>query len=189
MTDETTDAGRSASTRAGDGCPLRARYLALTLALAASQLWAFAASREVYPVAAWPMMSAGGGLGRGHDYFILRGETVAGEIVDVPPAQLTDALYSRTWGLVERTVRNGPFRLRRLHPENAALLDSAGGFDRLPRAARLPELLRAWGGIHNEQLPADSPRRLRALRLEAYRWDGRGYGDYQRFVESWRVEL
>lgn len=168
---------------------LRLTYAAVTLALGASQLWAFAAARSVYPVAAWTQMMAGGDLGAGRTYLVLRGETAAGETVDVPAAQLTDALSKNAGGLAEATLRNGSFRLRRPHPENAALLSDAGGFERLPRAARLPELLRAWGAIYNGRLPADSPRRLRALRLDALRWDGGRYSDYERFIETWRVEL
>jgi hypothetical protein len=135
------------------------------------------------------MMMAGGDLRRGTDYFILRGETVAGETIDLPPADLTDALSWRHWSLVGATVENKSFMIARPHTANAALAAEAGGVERLPRAARLPELLRAWGDSHNLRLPSDSPRRLRAVRLDAYRWSGGAYGDYERFVESWRAEL
>jgi hypothetical protein len=135
------------------------------------------------------MMMAGGDLSKGTDYFVLRGETVAGEIIELPPAELTDALSWRHWSLVGATVENKSFSNANPHPANAALAAEAGGADKLPRAARLDELLRAWGAIHNRRLPADSPRRLRAVRLDAYRWDGGGYKDFNRFVESWRAEL
>jgi hypothetical protein len=167
---------------------LRAAYVALTLALALPQLWAFAAMRDLYPVAAWRMMS-GGDVRAGYPYYVVRGESVSGETVDIRPAKLTDALYARTWGLVEATVRNGSFRLRRLHPANAAALRDAGGFDKLPRGARVPELLRAWGEIYNESLPADSPRRLRVVRLDAYRWAGVRDTSRDELTESWSVEL
>ena len=161
----------------------------MTLLLGASQLWAFAAARDLYPIAAWRQMMAGGDLRAGSSYYVLRGETASGETVDVRAAQLTDALSANAPGLVAATVRNGNFRLRRLHPDNAEMIERAGGFDKLPAGARLPELLRAWGAIYNERLPADSERRLRAVRLEAYRWDGGRYGGYDRFNESSRVEL
>ncbi len=172
-----------------DARRLRVVYALVTLALGASQLWAFAAARDLYPFAAWRQMMAGGDLRTGGSYFMLRGTTVAGAQVDIPAAQLSDALSRNSPGLVAATARNGSFRLRTLHPDNAALLESAGGFERLPRGARLPELLRAWGAIYNERLPPDSPRRLLAVRLDEYRWDGGTYADYQRFIESWRVEL
>jgi hypothetical protein len=190
MSDETTT--KVSDARAEQSCSrrLRVRYVLLTIALASTQLWAFAAMRNVYPVAAWTMMlMRGDELQRGRNYFVLRGETVSGETVEVRATELTDALYSRAWSLVEATARNGSFRLRHPHPENAALLAAAGGFEKLPRGARLPELLRAWGEIHNERLPKDSPRRLRAVRLDAYRWTGGRYADYDKHTESWRVEL
>lgn len=168
---------------------LRRGYVVLTLALALSQLWAFAAMRDLYPVAAWRMMSGGGEVREGVAYFVVRGESISGEAVDIRPAKLTDALYSRTWGLVEATVRNGSFRLRRLHPANAAALREAGGFDKLPHGARVPELLRAWGEIYNDRLAPGSPQRLRAVRLDAYRWAGGRDTSRDQLTESWSVEL
>jgi hypothetical protein len=168
---------------------IRRGYVVLTLALALSQLWAFAAMRDLYPFASWRMMSGGVEARDDYAYFVVRGESVSGELIDIRPARLTDALYARTWGLVEATVRNGNFRLRRLHPANADALREAGGFDKLPRGARVPELLRAWGEIYNESLPPDSPRRLRAVRLDAYRWAGGRDTSRDELTESWRVEL
>ncbi|HVG29195.1 MAG TPA: hypothetical protein VM864_05685 [Pyrinomonadaceae bacterium] len=167
----------------------RAAYAALTLALALSQLWAFAAMRDLYPFAAWRMMSGGGEVREGYAYFIARGESASGETVDIRPARLTDALYARTWGLVEATVGNGSFRLRRPHPANAAALRQAGGFDKLPRGARVPELLRAWGEIYNEGIAPDSPRRLRAVRLDAYRRAGGRDTARDELTDTWSVEL
>ena len=168
---------------------LRVRYALLTAALFAPLLYSFLAVRNVYPFAASTMMMAGGDLGRGAGYYRMRGETVAGETIDLPPAELTDALSGRHWSLVGATVENKEFTIYKPHPSNEALAAAAGGVEKLPRAARLSELLRAWGGIYNSRLPDGSPRRLRAVRLEAYRWEGGAYGDYERFVESWRAEL
>ena len=167
---------------------VRVRYALLTLALFAPLVWSFLALRNLYPFPAYTMMMAGGDLGKGTDYFVLRGETVAGETIDLPPTELTDALSWRHWSLVGATVENKYFFNAHPHPANAALAAEAGGADKLPRAARLKELLRAWGDCHNRRLPEGSPRRLRAVRLDAYRWDG-AYGDYGRFVESWTAGL
>jgi len=168
---------------------LRVRYALLTAALFAPLLYSFLAVRNVYPFAASTMMMAGGDLGRGANYYRLRGETAGGETIDLPPASLTDALSWRNWSLVSETVKNREFAVFKPHPSNVALAASAGGADKLPRAARIDELLRAWGGIYNSRLPEGSPRRLRAVRLDAYRWEGGGYGDYERLAESWRAEL
>ncbi len=168
---------------------VRLRYALLTAALFAPLVWSFLSLRNLYPFPAYTMMMSGGDLRKGTDYFVLRGETVAGESVDLPPAELTDALSWRHWSLVGATVENKSFLISNPHPANAALAAEAGGAERLARAARLPELLRAWGDCYNSGLPAGSPRRLRAVRLDAYRWDGGRYDDYERFVESWRAEL
>jgi hypothetical protein len=168
---------------------LRFRYAALTLALFVPLLWAFLSIRNLYPFAASTMMMAGGDLQSGTEYFILRGETEGGETIDLPPVELTDALSNQHWSLVGATVENKSFFIKNPYPSNAALIAEAGGADKLPRAARLRELLRAWGEIYNARLPPASALRLRAVRLDAYRWEGRGYVDYERFVESWRAEL
>lgn len=168
---------------------VRLRYALLTFVLCAPLVWSFLALRNLYPFPAYTMMMAGGDPRRGTDYFVLRGETFAGETVELPPAELTDALSHRHWSLVGATVENKSFTIARPHPANAALAAEAGGADKLPRAARLGELLRAWGESHNRRLPADSPRRLRAVRLDAYRWEGRRFGDYDTHVRTWRQEL
>lgn len=168
---------------------LRVRYTLLTIGIFLPLVWSFVVVRNVYPLTAWTVMMGGGDLQRGHRYFLLRGETVTGEVVDIPPIRLTDALSGRTWGLVVATVDNRAFQIRSLHPDNAALLATAGDIARVPRAARLPELLRAWGEIYNSRLPPSSPQRLKVIRLDAYRWIGQRYSDYDSFIESWRQEL
>jgi hypothetical protein len=164
-------------------------YAVLTCAIFFPLLGAFVFLRSFYPVAAWTVMMAGGNLQRGRAYYILRGETMSGETVDIQAIELTNALYSRTWTMVNATVSNESFKLRSLHPSNAAMLASAGGVENLPAGARLPELLQTWGELYNNQQPASSPRRLKAIRIDMYHWDGRQYGDYDKFVESWRKEL
>jgi hypothetical protein len=168
---------------------LKVRYALLTAALFAPLLYSFLAVRNVYPFAASTMMMTGGDPGRGATFYRLRGETVGGESIDLPPARLTDALSWRHWSLVGAVVENKQFTIHSPYPPNLMMAAAAGGAEKLPRAARLPERLRAWGEIYNSRLPEGSPKRLRAVRLDAYRWDGRAYGDYERFVESWRAEL
>jgi hypothetical protein len=128
-------------------------------------------------------------LNRQWTYFILRGETVSGETIDLKPTTLTDALRNRTWGMVRATVNNDSFRLRSLHPQNAALLASYGGSEKLPPAARLPDLLKVWGDLYNARLAPSAPSRLKAVRLERYVWDGKSYSNYAQFVQSWNKEL
>ena len=168
---------------------LHVKYAILTLAIFLPLLWAFLAVRNVYPLAAWTVMMASGAFERGRSYWMLRGETVSGESVDVRPIELTNAMYSRTWTMVNATVGNQSFKLANLHPANAELLRQSGGIDQLTPGARLPDLLRAWGNLYNERLPASSPQRLKAIRLDMYRWEGGSYANYDKFIQSWREEL
>lgn len=166
-----------------------ARYAVLTLFLFGPLLISFALVRNLYPFAASTMMMAGGQLDKGTRYYVMRGETLSGETISLPPVELTNALTGRAWGLVFATMENRSFLIRAPHPANLELLSQAGSVPGLPPAARLPELLRAWGAIYNARLPETSTRRLRAVRLDEYRWEGGSYSNYDRFVESWRVEL
>ena len=165
------------------------KYTVLTLAIFLPLLWAFLSIRNLYPIAAWNVMMAGGDLERGRSYCILRGETVSGETIDVPAIELTNALYSRNWTMVNATIANQSFKLDSLHPENEDLLRSFGGVDKLPPGARITDLLKAWGDLYNKKLPDSSPQRLKAIRLDMYRWESGRYADYDKFIESWRKEL
>jgi hypothetical protein len=152
-------------------------------------LWAFLFVRNLYPIAAWNVMMAGGDLERGRNYCILRGETVSGETVDVAPIKLTDALYSRTWTMVNATIDNQSFKLKTIHPQNEELLRQYGGIENLPPGARIADLLKVWGELYNEKYDPSSPARLKAIRLDMYRWESGRYSDYDKFVTSWRKEL
>ena len=165
------------------------KYTVLTLAIFLPLLWAFLSIRNLYPIASWNVMMAGGDLERGRSYCILRGETVSGETIDVPAIELTNALYSRNWTMVNATIANQAFKLDSMHPENEDLLRSFGGIDKLPPGARIPNLLKAWGDLYNKKLPDSSPQRLKAIRLDMYRWESGRYADYDKFIESWRKEL
>jgi hypothetical protein len=168
---------------------LRFRYAALTLALFVPLITAFAFVRNLYPFAASTMMMAGGDLGDAQTYYSLRGETASGEIIDLPPAKLTNALSQGSWSLVSATVENKIFTISAPHPANLQLIATAGGMDKLPPAARLNDLLRSWGAIYNSRLSPSSPQHIRAVTLQAFRWDGGSYGNYDRLVQTWRVEL
>lgn len=168
---------------------LLVRYTLLTLLLFVPLLAAFAFVRNLYPFSASTMMMAGGDLQTGRTYYLMRGELATGELIPLPPVELTNALSGRAWGLVAATVENKSLLIRSPHPANVALLNAAGGPGNLPPAARLPDLLRAWGTIYNTRLPASSPQRLKAVRLDAYRWEPGAYANYDHFVQSWRVEL
>src|SRR6185503_549707 len=108
---------------------LHVKYAILTLAIFLPLLWSFVSVRNVYPFTAWNVMMASGALERGRSYWILRGEAVSGETVDIRPIELTNAMYSRTWTMVNATVGNQSFKLANLHPANAELLRQAGGLD------------------------------------------------------------
>ena len=165
------------------------KYAVLTLAIFLPLILAFLFVRNLYPVAAWNVMMAGGDLERGRSYCILRGETISGETIDIPAINLTNALYSRTWTMVNATIDNQSFKLKSIHPQNEELIRQFGGVENLPPGARLPDLLQAWGEVYNKQLPASSPQRLKAIRLDMYRWESGRYSDYDKFIETWRKEL
>ena len=177
---------------AGEDRRALVRYAALTAALFVPLLLAFAAIRNLYPFAASTMMLGIRDVESGRDYYVLRGETVSGETIDLPPIKLTNALTGRSWSLVSAAVENKSFNIRSPHPANIRLAAAYGGIDKLPEAARLEDLLRAWGAIYNSRLPGSSNQRLRSVRLDAYRWEGGingEYGENDRLVESWRAEL
>ena len=186
--------GRTLDTKPGDHHTAEdrqalVRYAALTAALFVPLLLAFALIRNVYPFAASTMMLGIRDTQTGRDYYVLRGETVGGETIDLPPIKLTNALTGRNWGLVGAAVENKSFKIRWPHPANIRMAEAYGSVDQLPRAARLEDLLRTWGAIYNSRLPGSSNQRLRSVRLDAYRWEGGINGDYDRFVESWRAML
>jgi hypothetical protein len=165
------------------------KYAVLTVAIFLPLVWSFLAIRNLYPITAWNVMMAGGDLERGRSYCILRGETVSGETIDIRPIKLTNALYSRTWTMVNATIGNQSFKLASIHPGNEELVRQFGGVENLPPGVRLPDLLRVWGDLYNKQQPGSSPQRLKAIRLDMYRWESGRYANYDKFIETWRTEL
>lgn len=168
---------------------LTIKYAILSAAIFLPLIWSFLFVRNLYPFTAWNVMMAGGDLERGRSYCILRGETVSGETIDIRPIKLTNALYSRTWTMVNATIDNQSLKLKSIHPGNEELVRRYGGVENLPPGVRLPDLLQAWGDLYNKQQPASSPQRLKAIRLDMYRWESGRYSDYDKFIESWRKEL
>ena len=167
----------------------RTRYLILTVGFFLPLIWSFVTLRNIYPAASWNVMTRGGQLQQSYTYFILRGETTSGKVIDIPGVGLTDALRSRRWGLVAATANNDSFKLRSPHPKNAALLASAGGIEHLPEGLLMKELLRAWGETYNARHPSPSPYHLTAIRLDCYRWPGGEYSNFEQFIQSWREQL
>jgi len=165
------------------------RYALLTVFLLGPLFISFAFVRNLYPIAASTMMKGGGDLHVGWTYHIVRGETLTGEIIDLPPVELTNGLSNVAWVLVPAVVENKNFTISSPHPANTALIAEAGGPEKLPAARRVDDLLKAWGAVYNSRLPADSPRRLRAVRLDEYHWAGGSYSNYDKFIRSWRAEL
>jgi len=172
-----------------DGRRWRVRYAVLTAVLFVPLFVAFISIRDVYPFAASRMMLWNRDGQGARTYYVLRGETIGGETIDLPPIKLTNALTGRSWSLVGAAVENQSFNIRWPHPDNLRLAAAYGGRDKLPRAARIEELLRAWGEIYNSRLSGSSNQRLKSIRLDAYRWEGGLNGDYDRFVESWQASL
>ena len=164
-----------------------AQYSILTLVLFIPLLWSFRYIRNLYPFTVWNVMMAGGDLQTGRNFCMLRGETMSGETIDIRAIQLTNALYERNWTMVNATIGNQAFQLSSIHPANAELIEKSP--DGIKVGERIPDLLAAWGKIYNDQLPTSSPKRLRAIQLDLYRWTSGTYSDYSTFITAWRKEL
>jgi hypothetical protein len=167
---------------------LRIKYLILTLGLFLPLLWAFVRVRNLYPIASWNVMVRSSPVPPPYTYYILRGETDAGDLIDVQATSWSDPMRSRLWGLVAATANNQSLTLPSPHPRNAELL-SRLPIDQLPEGVLMNDLLHVWGQTYNATHPAGSPNHLKVMRLDAYRWNGASYSDYGQFVRSWRAEL
>ena len=165
------------------------KYAILSVSIFLPLAWAVLRVSNVYPVPSWNVMMVAGDLRTHWPYYVVTGETLSGEKVDVRPPHLVNSLYHRTWTLVNHTAENRNFKLPSLHPLNAQLLTQMGGVDQLPPGVRMPELLQTWGKLYNDQLPATSPKRLKSIQIDMYRWDSGRYSDYATHIRSWRKEL
>ena len=173
--------------RADDRQVLR-RYAALTVAIFLPLILATITFREVYPVPVFRMFWPIGQLsGVPHRYWIVRGVTVSGQVVDV--TRITTTFYARRFSMVNAVVRNDALKLAAPHPANARVAREAGGAGQLRDGVRVPDLLWAWGMRYNGRLGRESRERLQSIRLEEYRWPRRAYGDYREFVTAWEIDL
>jgi hypothetical protein len=133
-------------------------------------------------------MMAGGDLERGRSYCILRGETVSGETIEVRPIELTNALYSRTWTMVNATIANQSFRLLiNCAGERLNCFGVMGDVDKLPPGARISGSSQNVGSSLQRSstrvVPATSesdPARYVSLG----RW-AQLIPNYDNFIETW----
>jgi hypothetical protein len=146
---------------------LRRKHSLLTVAVFGPLVVAFVSVTNFYPVPVWNLFSEARDPAEPRPHYTFSGLTAAGEWRDLPPVRVTTGLYGRVHMLIAYTDRNHAFRIESPHPENVRHADRAGGADRLPRGARMPDLIRAWGRLYNRRLPPDSPERLVRVRLVA----------------------
>ena len=167
------------------------RNTILTLALFIPLLGAFLSGEEWYPISHYKMFYGASTLNNTDvfNYFIFRGETAAGNTIDIAPIKIMNGLDDRIWTMVNSVVANESLQLRWPYPANERLLATMGNRDTLPPGVLLPDLLRTWGNRYNARLAYDSPNRLIRVRMDEYRWSHKEYGNYSEFVESWRVDL
>jgi hypothetical protein len=167
---------------------LRTKYLILTLGFLLPLSWAFLKERNLYPIASWNVMTSGGQLEYGRTYFVLRGETVSGEQIDIPAIELSGAMRSRIWGMVEAIADNQSLKIDNPHPQNLALLNQLRG-QAMPDGLLMNQLLKSWGATYNYRLPPSSPERLKAIRIDSYRWPGQTYSNFYQFMQTWRADI
>lgn len=167
------------------------RHVVLTVAIFLPLVWAFITRTFWYPVHYYTMFYGASTLRNenGHVYYIFKGETASGDTIDIPPVKIFNALDGMIVYVVNAAVNNESFQLRYAHPNNIKLIQSAGSVESVPRAALLPNVLRIFGERYNARISGDSPQRLVRVRLEAYRWPEKEYGNYAEYLESWNVEL
>jgi len=163
------------------------RNALLTIAFCGLLLWTFLQVNNFYPVTVWAFASEPRPLGSGPaTYYVLSGETVDGRFVEVPAIGVTNSLYDRNAMLAHSMEANSSFLIRSPHPRNAQLW---ARLRVLPPAARMNDLLEAWGIGYNVRHGNKSPDLLRAVRLDEYEWPYIRYGDFEQRKASWRVQL
>ena len=167
------------------------RHVVLTVAIFVPLGWAFITQTFWYPIHYYRMFYGTSALGKGNErvYYIFRGETASGEIIDIPPVTIFNALDAMVTYVVQASIDNESLHIRSAHPDNIKLIQSAGSIENVPRAVLLPDVLRVFGERYNAKLSGDSPQRLIRVRLDAYRWPEEEYGNYAQYLESWNVEL
>lgn len=163
------------------------RNALLTIAFGGLLLWTFLNVLEFYPVTVWSFACEPRPLGSGPvRYYVLSGETMTGRFVEVPAVDATNSLRDRNATLARATETDASFLIRSPHPRNAQLWARVRT---LPPAARMNDLLEAWGMAYNMRYPDNSPDLLRAVRLDEYEWPYIHYSDFEQHRASWRVQL
>jgi hypothetical protein len=165
------------------------RHTALTVAVFVPLAWTFVNVINFYPIPVWSLFSDHVDLSQGRTYYILGGETVGGEQLEIPAISITDALTGRIHMMVYYVMGNSSLFIESPHPNNVKLVVSAGGRENVPPGARVPDLLAAWGNAYNGRLAKTSSQRLRRIWLKQYRWPGGSYSDYRQFVREYEVRL
>ena len=164
-------------------------YALLTVLIFLPLTWAFATVNNLYPVPVWSLFSKTHDLAEGKVYYILRGETVEGEVVDLPAIHITNSLTGRNHMMVSYVVGNRSFMIDSPHPKNVAVLTRRSGVKNLRQGERVDALLASWGESYNQALAPGSPQRLREIRLVKYRWPGGTYENFTEYLSSWKVSL
>jgi hypothetical protein len=167
----------------------RLKNAALTAFVAIPLLASFARVVNYYPIPVWSLFSERGEVEKGSTHYTLFARTPDGTWTEIPPVRITDGLNGRHFMFAHYADTNLSFQIESPHPNNVRLACESGGVDQLPRGARVPDLLRAWGATYNRRLPSDSPYRFTALRLEARRWPGGQYSNFDAADYAWEVEV
>ena len=121
MSQDPDESGRPSDDRREHGFVVR--YIILTIGLGLPLVLCFAFVRNVYPFAASTMIKVGGELHTSWTYYIVRGETLTGEIIDLPPVEITNGLSNVAWALVPAVVENKSFTIS-IAPSGKPRLDS-----------------------------------------------------------------
>jgi hypothetical protein len=167
-----------------------ARYIALTTVVFVPLVLALTTGIRFYPIPVWSLFSHVPDTSQPHQFYRLCGETISGELIEIPAIQITNGLTNRNHTLISALDQNLEFAIPSPHPKNVERIQQAGGLDRLREDFHVPDVLRAWGEAYNRGKPTGSAKRLRAIELRRYDWDVKNYSDYDKVNSlSWRVEL
>ena len=167
-----------------------ARYALLTAVVFVPLVLALTTGIRFYPIPVWSLFSHVPDTTQPHQFYRLSGETLSGDVIEIPAIQITNGLSNRNHTLIWALDRNLEFSIPSPHPKNVELIQQAGGLEHLREDYHVPDVLRAWGRAYNRVKPIDSAKRLKAIELRRFDWDGKHYSDYDKVNSlSWRVEL
>lgn len=163
-------------------------YVLLTIVIFTPLTWAFISVNNFYPVPVWSLFSEAVTLQDGRTYYVLGGERLDGSKVQIPAISLTDGLTGRNHMMVYYVVGNASFEIDSPHPANVTLQCHMAAMNQeLPKAARMDDLLHAWGAIYNERHAGDA--RLHVIFIDEYNWRGGKFVNYRNFKRRWEVKL